>query len=126
MERYLGLDVQASSCTLAVLSESGRLVRTQVVDRAWQLRSTPPEHPTPPEPPCAIRLDAPGASLARLPRRHPPRIECWMCFRLPSLPVLTMSRPLRRPRAKGGGGPVLWSLLAIMSSCHPLTPRGPS
>ena len=31
MERYLGLDVHAESCTLSVLNESGKEIRRQVV-----------------------------------------------------------------------------------------------
>ena len=32
MERYIGIDVHAASCTLAVVSERGRLLRTMVVE----------------------------------------------------------------------------------------------
>jgi len=32
MERYLGLDVHAASCTLAVVSESGKRLRDLVVE----------------------------------------------------------------------------------------------
>ena len=32
MERYIGIDVHAASCTLAVASERGRLLRTMVVE----------------------------------------------------------------------------------------------
>ncbi|MFH1464017.1 MAG: hypothetical protein ABIO70_06510 [Pseudomonadota bacterium] len=31
LERYIGIDVHAASCTLAVVSERGRLLRTMVV-----------------------------------------------------------------------------------------------
>lgn len=32
MERYIGIDVHAASCTLAVVSERGKLLRTMVVE----------------------------------------------------------------------------------------------
>ena len=39
MERYLGLDVHAGSCTLAVLSQSGKRLSDLVVETNGQARA---------------------------------------------------------------------------------------